>query len=140
MNPTLCAPSQSDECVLDLKGHEREVCAVAWGSAAGSSGSLPLATASGDQTARLWEVEGGKCLHILKGHTEAVLAVTFNPSGRLLATGAADQQVHIWALDGTLVRTFHGTGQAYAVAWDSTGTQLAACFDSGLLCVLDIRM
>jgi transducin (beta)-like 1 len=85
-------------------------------------------------------MEHGKCTSVLKGHSDSVTAVSFSPSGRLLATGAADQCVHVWsAADGSLVRTYRGNGQVFAVSWNSSGDKLAASFESGLLSVLDIR-
>ncbi|NDA63415.1 MAG: hypothetical protein EBX50_15455, partial [Chitinophagia bacterium] len=45
-------------------------------------GKLAL-TASGDNTARLWEVSTGKELQVLRGHTSIVNSAVFSPDGKL---------------------------------------------------------
>ena len=55
-----------------------------------------LATAGGDQTARLWDPATGDCLRTLTGHTDDVNRVAFSPDGRLLATASHDQTARLW--------------------------------------------
>lgn len=54
-----------------------------------------LVSASNDRTARLWDVPTRGQKHAL-GHPDAVTAAAFFPSGRLVATGAADGGVRLW--------------------------------------------
>jgi eukaryotic-like serine/threonine-protein kinase len=49
-------------------------------------GDLALST-SDDNTARIWEVESGRVVHVLKGHKNMVLCGAFSPNGRLALTG-----------------------------------------------------
>jgi WD40 repeat protein len=58
-----------------------------------------LATGSADRTVRLWDVNSGRELLRLQGHTDRVLAVAFNPDGRTLATSSADRTVRLWRLE-----------------------------------------
>jgi WD40 repeat protein len=55
-----------------------------------------LATASGDQTARVWDPATGDCLRILIGHSGLVQGVAFSPDGRLLATASGDHMARVW--------------------------------------------
>lgn len=48
---------------------------------------------------RIWEVETGELVAILRGHTEQVVSVTFSPDGQWLATGSWDGTIRLWGLD-----------------------------------------
>jgi eukaryotic-like serine/threonine-protein kinase len=48
---------------------------------------------------RIWEVESGELLAILRGHTEQVVSVAFSPDGHWLATGSWDGTIRLWGLD-----------------------------------------
>lgn len=55
-----------------------------------------LATASADQTVKLWDLESGAELRTLRGHVGAVSALSISPNGERLATGSADHAVRLW--------------------------------------------
>jgi WD40 repeat protein len=69
-----------------------------------------LASASGDRTAKLWDVSDARqprLLHTLRGHSAHVEALSFSPCGTLLATGSVDHTVKLWRVaDGALLHTF----------------------------------
>ena len=60
-----------------------------------------LATASDDQTVRLWDAETGQEMLTLNvglgGADNWVSTVAFSPDGQRLAAGGADRKVHIWS-------------------------------------------
>ena len=58
-------------------------------------GSL-LASASNDETVRLWNRTAGLELQKLEGHTGWVTAVAFSQDGSLLASASNDQTVRLW--------------------------------------------
>ena len=58
-----------------------------------------LASASWDQTVRLWPVAGGAA-RALEGHTQNVNGVAFSPDGRTLVSVSYDLSVRIWPLCG----------------------------------------
>jgi WD40 repeat protein len=58
-----------------------------------------LASASGDGTVILWDVDSRRPLVTLPGHQDAVLSVAFSPDGKRLASASADNNVILWNLD-----------------------------------------
>jgi WD40 repeat protein len=58
-----------------------------------------VATASADNTARLWDIRDlhhPSPLGALTGHTSSVKSVIFSPDGHTLATASADSTARLW--------------------------------------------
>ena len=89
-----------------------------------------LATASADNTVRLWNADTGQPLGApLTGHTDAVCGVAFSPDGHRLASASADNTVRLWNADtgqplGAAL-TGH-TGAVCGVAFSPDGHRLAS--------------
>jgi cytochrome c len=75
-----------------LEGHTAPIVALA-----ASPDGATLASASWDQTIRLWPLAGG-APRLLEGHTQNVNGVAFAPDGRTLVSVSYDQSVRIWSL------------------------------------------
>jgi WD40 repeat protein len=50
-----------------------------------------LVTASGDNTAKIWDVVSGKIITDLKGHTKFVSSAQFSPDGTKIVTASGDK-------------------------------------------------
>lgn len=89
--------NKSVEPLYYLLGHESNVCAL-------DSKFGIVVSGSWDKTARIWE--DGKIKHVLKGHNQAVWAVSVLTKS-LVLTGSADKTIRLWK-DGTCKRVFKG--------------------------------
>src|SRR4029078_5964034 len=78
-----------------LEGHTAPIAALAV-----SPDGTMLASASWDQTIRLWPLAGG-APRVLEGHTQNVNGVAFAPHRARLVSVGYDQSVRIWPLAGT---------------------------------------
>ncbi len=74
-----------------LEGHTEAVRALAW-----SPQSDRLASASLDDTVRVWDVASRQPLTVFTGHGDWVFAVAWSPDGTHLVSGGADDQVRVW--------------------------------------------
>ena len=71
---------------IEFPGHSRTVTAVAI-----DPGGRYIASASDDETIRLWNIAERKIERILKGHNHVVLSVAFSPNGAQLVSGSVDK-------------------------------------------------
>ena len=83
-------PGKEKEVDL-FTGHIGAVVAVTF-----SSDGNMIATASDDNTVRLWDTLLGTHLVILEGHTKDVTSVVFSPDGNIIATVSEDNTVRLW--------------------------------------------
>jgi WD40 repeat protein len=49
-----------------------------------------------DHTVRLWEVETGRCLRVLEGHTASVRSLAWSPDGQRALFAALNGVVRLW--------------------------------------------
>ncbi len=108
---------------VTLKGHVQAVAGVAF-----SADGHTLASASADQTVKMWDAVTGQLIRTLKGHTGPVSSVEFSPDGKGLASASADQTVKVWdAATGKEIRTLRGhTGLVTRVVYSPDGKGLAS--------------
>jgi WD40 repeat protein len=64
-----------------------------------SPDSQTIASASEDNTVRLWARHRNPLDTILQGHDRAVWGVSFSPDGNAIATASHDQTVRLWQLE-----------------------------------------
>jgi WD40 repeat protein len=87
-----------------------------------------VATASSDQTARIWDATSGSELVRLSRQIDEINSITFSRDGERVATGGGDQTVRIWdAANGRQLRVFEvHEGPVNAVAFSPDGAWIAS--------------
>ncbi|ESP02282.1 hypothetical protein LOTGIDRAFT_138584 [Lottia gigantea] len=79
-------------CFLEWQAHNNAVFDLAW-----MEKEEKLLTASGDQTAVLWDVKTSQKLETFKGHTSSIRSVAFRKfDDSVLATGSRDGHIMLW--------------------------------------------
>lgn len=100
-------------------------------------GKLLLASASYDDTVKLWapEDDDWECFATLKGHESTVWDIDFTKDGKFLASASDDNTVKVWARNDdddddrvaySLVSTLQGyhTRTVYSCSWNADGNLL----------------
>ncbi|GAA6058405.1 hypothetical protein JCM3770_005205 [Rhodotorula araucariae] len=89
---TKSTPAQATLSLLGtFKGHKRGVWSVKF-----SPVDQCLATASGDRSVKLWNLNDFTCVKTFEGHSNSVLRVDFMTRGMQLVTAASDGLVKVW--------------------------------------------
>src|SRR5271156_3503081 len=116
-------PVMRDEwsaCLQTLEGHSGPVMSVAI-----SHDSARLASASYDNTVKIWDASSGECLQTLEGHSRWVNSVAFSHDSARLASASDDKTVKIWdASSGECLQTLQIGRVLLNISFDTTGSYL----------------
>ena len=52
-----------------------------------------------DNTVKLWNIESKTEIATLKGHSNYIYTVAFNPNGSILASGSMDKTIKLWNVE-----------------------------------------
>jgi small GTP-binding protein len=92
-------------------------------------------TGGADRTVRLWDVETGRCLRAIKGHTGAVLSVGWSADGSRALSGSDDCTARLWNVEtGRCLCVLEGhLGVVSSVALDADqGRALSGSWDKSV--------
>jgi hypothetical protein len=92
-----------------------------------------LASASQDNTVKLWDAFNGQVLHTLRGYAGVVCGVAFSPDGKRLASANSDSTLKLWDVaTGQDLRTLKGhTETVWSVDFSRDGARLVSASDDG---------
>lgn len=110
-------------CLQTLEGHSGSVNSIAWSH----DGSL-LASASEDETVRIWNPATGQHVLTLQGHNERVSFITWSQDGSRIASLSGNMTVKVWdPVTGYCLSTLkHHRDHVYSIAWFQDGSRLAS--------------
>ncbi|MFX0197020.1 MAG: TIR domain-containing protein [Candidatus Hodarchaeota archaeon] len=92
-----------------------------------------LASASDDNTVRIWEIRTGDCILTLTGHTSDVKDVAWSMDGKKLATASLDNTIRLWNVKtGKEISVLPGhTSGVRSVSWHPDGRQVISAAEDG---------
>ncbi len=99
-----------------------------------------LASASEDDTLKLWDVAAGVEIRSLAGHAGSVYGVAFSPDGKTLASASSDDTLKLWDVAaGVEIRSLAGhAGGVQGVAFSPDGKTLASASWDNTLKLWDV--
>jgi WD40 repeat protein len=117
-----------------LTGHSAPILGLAFG------GTNTLVSISMDQTAKIWDIETGKCLHTAEIHLGKPSRFIIAPGHLSLAADVSSGHVRLWNYQtGKQLKDFvPNDSWANTLAFTPDGKQLAIGTEKGVLRVMDV--
>ena len=98
-------------------------------------------SASWDKTLKVWDLETGRVLRTLKGHSNTVSCMAVTANGKGLVSGSWDKTLKVWDLEtGSPLRTLEGhSASVNSVALTSGGKWVVSASKDKTLKVWDLE-
>lgn len=126
---------QASQQVFTLAGHTDSI-----NDAVVSPNGRYIATASDDNSVKIWDAETGQTIHTLDGHEASVTSLAFSENNTHLLSGDTASQIIVWDVEaGTLVRRLTGEDDraVRSVAFHPDGEQIGVGYDAGTARIWD---
>jgi eukaryotic-like serine/threonine-protein kinase len=120
---------------VTINGHGKAVHSIVF-----SPDGKQIASASQDQTIKVWDAANGQEVFTLKGHTNGVTSVAFSPDGKQIASGSLDNTIKFWdASTGKESAALKGHANGvWSIAFSSDGKRIASASDDRTIKVWDV--
>jgi WD40 repeat protein len=101
-----------------------------------------LISAGADQMIKIWDIQTGRLIRTLHGHSDAVTSIAISLDSKTLVSGSVDRTVGIWCLEtGKLRHVLTGhNGWVYSVAISSDGENLVSGSADGTIMVWNLHL
>uniref|UniRef100_UPI00260A54EC nSTAND1 domain-containing NTPase n=1 Tax=Mastigocoleus sp. MO_188.B34 TaxID=3036635 RepID=UPI00260A54EC len=106
-----------------IKGHKEAVTRVVL-----SPDGKTIASASLDETVKLWDAQNRQLIHTLEGHKNEVWSVVFSPDGKTIVSASTDGILKLWdAQNRQLIHTWEGhKNSVMSVVFSPDGKTIAS--------------
>ncbi|MBD1890761.1 AAA family ATPase [Coleofasciculus sp. FACHB-SPT9] len=106
-----------------LEGHSAAVISISY-----SPDGKTLASASEDNTIKLWNLATSEFIATLQGHSAAVISISYSPDGKTLASASEDKTIKLWNWEtGKAIATLQGHSAAvFSISYSPDGKTLAS--------------
>lgn len=103
-----------------LQGHASKITQLVW-----SPDGSYLASASLDNTVRVWDAQSGSCISTVTGHTGHITGLAWSPDARQLASGSRDGTIRLWSIETPEhEKIINLPGGSLSLAWVPSGQAL----------------
>ena len=133
----------------DLSGHLEPVNTIGLtrdGSIAVSGAGAAMSDAEylgteRDHSIRVWRLDTGAAVRVLKGHTDLVSRVVVSPDNSLIVSSSWDERIGVWDLaSGTLSKWIPNPGKCpRGVSFTPDGRTLVTCDSAGVVRSISLR-